>query len=97
MFNFDNKSHEDALDEALSDLLEDLQGGVGTEPEHYTATAENFIKLYKLKKETNPSWRPSPDAIIAAGGSVLTVLLILHYEKLGVVTSKALSFVGKLR
>lgn len=41
------------------------------------------------------SWKPSPDAVVAAAGSVLGILAILHYEKASAITSKALSFVGK--
>lgn len=96
MFNFDKKPQDVALDEAISDILKEMNGLNADTPE-YSAAADQLVKLMKLKKEINPSWRPSPDAIIAAAGSVLSIVLILHYEKLGVITSKALSFVGKMK
>lgn len=42
-------------------------------------------------------WKPSPDAVVAAVGSVAGIVLILNYEKLGVVTSKAVGFVNKMK
>ena len=51
----------------------------------------------EFEKEKNRSWRPSPDAIVTGAASILGIVAILHYEKLGVITSKALSFVGKAR
>lgn len=94
MFNFNKVSHKDKLDTTISDLLEELENLAGSQ-EEYSETADNVIKLMKLKKELNLSWTPSPDAVVAAAGSVFTILLILHYEKADVIASKALSFVGK--
>lgn len=96
MFNFNKTPHEVALDTAISDLLEEL-GSMEGSREDYEPTTDNLIKLMKLKAEINPSWRPSPDAIVGAAGSILGIVLILHYEKIGAVTSKALSFIGKLK
>lgn len=135
MPNFDELTQDEALEEIVSQLIKQLDGVVGN-TEEYTTTANNIIKLLKIKNETikiesdtlndarkisiedakiateadkldfekgkfefekdrSRSWRPSPDAVVAAGASVLGILAILNYEKLGVVTSKALSLVGK--
>jgi hypothetical protein len=97
VFNFNATSQEEALDEAIDDLLADLKGGVGSDFEAHTTATENLIKLLKLKHEINPAWRPSPDAVLAAGVSIASVLLVLHFEKLGVITSKAFGFLGKMK
>lgn len=39
----------------------------------------------------------SPDVIVSGVVSLAGVLSILHFEKLGVITSKALGFVHKIR
>lgn len=96
MFNFNKKPHDAALDEAISDILTTMNG-LDESSEGYSAAADQLVKLMKLKKETAPSWVPSPDALVGAAASVLGIILILHYEKLGVVTSKALAFVGKMK
>lgn len=51
----------------------------------------------KLEHELKSVWYPSPDALVGAAASILGVVAILHFEKLGVITSKALSFVGKMK
>lgn len=97
MFNFDNKPQGEALDEAIDDLLFDLKGGVGHDHDAHTVATENLIKLLKLKHEINPAWRPSPDAVVGAAASIAGILLVLHYEKLDAITSKAFAFLGKMR
>lgn len=96
MFNFNKKPQEVALDKAISDLLEELESMEGSNPD-YAETSDQLVKLMKLKKDVAPSWIPSPDALIGVAGSLLSVALILHYEKIDVVTSKALAFVGKMK
>lgn len=49
------------------------------------------------EKEKDRSWKPSPDAVVTAAASIVGILFVLHYEKIGIVTSKALSFVGKMK
>lgn len=135
MLNFDEATQDEALEEIITQQIRKLDGLDGG-TEQYTNTANNIVKLLKIKNETTKteseilneslkisieeaktatdaeklqferekfefekdkdrSWRPSPDAVVAAAGSILGILAILHHEKLGVVTSKALSFVGK--
>jgi hypothetical protein len=96
MFNFNKTPQNVALDTAISDLLEELESMTGSN-EDYAETADQLVKLMKLKQEINPAWRPSPDAVVAAAGSLLGILAILHYEKFNVITSKALSFVIKAK
>lgn len=96
MFNSTKTNKTDLLQQAINNLYSELAGHMA-DTEEYDRIANQIVKLEKLQKETNPSWRPSPDALIGAAGSVLGIVLILHYEKLGVITSKALSFVGKMK
>lgn len=144
MFNFNDSPHSEALDQRISELLEELDALTGS-AEDYTTTANNLAKLMELKnqalktgnestkiqndrikiendavhedrkinidcdkvrldkekfvaeQEKLRSWKPSPDAVVGAAASVVGILFVLHFEKLGVVTSKALGFVGKLK
>lgn len=96
MFNFTKKPQNAALDEAISDLLEELNSMEGSNPD-YDATADQLVKLMKLKKELDSSWRPSPDALVGLAGTLITTILVLHHEKLGVITSKAFAFIGKMK
>lgn len=49
----------------------------------------------QIEQEKLRSWRPSPDAIVAVAGTIATAILVLNFEKLGVITSKAFTFIGK--
>lgn len=84
------------LDEAIDDLFSELKG-VNGDDEEYSKMADQLVKLMKLKKEIDPSWRVSADTLAIIGGNLLGILLILNFERMGVVASKAMSFVGKLR
>lgn len=97
MPNFDKTSQEEALDAVIDEVLGDLKERLTSDSEEYTTATENLIKLMKLKQELDPSWRPSPDAIVGAVGSILGIVLVLHFEKLGVITSKAFGFLGKMK
>jgi len=65
--------------------------------EEYDKITDQIIKLKKLQNDTTHSWKPSPDAVVGAAGSILGIVLILQYEKIGVIASKALGFVGKMK
>lgn len=85
-----------ALDAAITDLYSKLTDYDPTTPE-YASASDQVVKLVKLKKETDSPWIPSPDAVVGAAASVASVVLILNYEKIGVVASKAVGFVQKLK
>jgi hypothetical protein len=95
MFNF-KKTEPDPLQMKIDEIFSEMAGFTG-DTEEYNKLTDQLVKLKKLQKEMNPSWRPSSDAMIGAVSSVLGIVLILHYEKAGVITSKALGFVNKMR
>lgn len=84
------------LDRAIDELFSELQGLNG-DSEEYDKMSDQLVKLMKLKKEVEPSWRVSSDTLAVVGANILGILLILNYERAGVVASKALAFVGKLK
>lgn len=93
MFNSDNEI--DPLQEQITNLYSQLAGFKGSD-EEFDKITDQIVKLKKLQKEVDSPWIPSPDAAVGALASVLGIVLVLHYEKIGVVTSKALGFVKKL-
>lgn len=98
MFNFSQSPNTEdiKLDKCIDDLLDELNAMTGSDDD-YSDTADQLIKLMELKKKHNPSWRPSPDALLGAAASIAGIVLVLHYEKLDAVTSKALAFIGKMK
>lgn len=87
---------EIALDEAIADVLSEMKG-LNADTEEYNAASDQLCKLMKLRKEIRPSWVPDVNTLIQGGASLLGILLIIKYEERHAITSKALSFIGRLR
>jgi hypothetical protein len=64
----------------------------------YRKVVEALEILYRIRGE-HSSFLPFriPPEIVAAGTNILGILLVLNYENLNVITSKAFSQIGKLR
>lgn len=44
-----------------------------------------------------PSWKITPDTLLVVGGNLVGILLILNFERMDIIRSKAMSFVLKGR
>jgi len=64
--------------------------------EEYAKMLDQLTKLYKLK-ETESRERVSKDTLVLVTANLIGIVLILGYEKANVITTKALSFVTRLR
>lgn len=97
---FFNKTEQtpDSLQEAINNLYSELAGH-DANTEEYDSITDQIVKLMELqnKLQTSKSWKPSPDAMIGAASSILGIVLILNYEKLGIVTTKAINFVRQTK
>lgn len=96
MFLKKASAEQSELDKAIDSVLNDMNS-VTSETEEYAAMADQLVKLVKLRKDTEPSWRPSADVLAVVAGNLAGILLILNFERAGVVASKALSFVMKMK
>lgn len=86
-----NKREDPHLDTAIEDAVRWLDPN----SEDYSTAITQVERLYKLREQSQP--RISPDTVAIVAGNLAGILLILHYEHLNVVTSKAMSFVLKLK
>ena len=91
MFDKTPSLSEVAEEEALKYMLEEHLPG---SPE-YKAVLDDIKTLHSLNQKKR--WVPSPDAVLSAFASVSGILLILNYEQLHPVVSKAVGFVSKIR
>nr|DAM29499.1 MAG TPA: hypothetical protein [Caudoviricetes sp.]DAP30405.1 MAG TPA: hypothetical protein [Caudoviricetes sp.]DAU72734.1 MAG TPA: hypothetical protein [Caudoviricetes sp.] len=91
MFDKTPSLSEVAEEEALKYMLEEHLPG---SPE-YKAVLDDIKTLHSLNQKKR--WIPSPDAVLSACASVSGILLILNYEQLHPVVSKAVGFVSKIR
>lgn len=88
-------SEPTALQNAIDELFAAM-AGVSEDSDEYTKMVVNLSALYKLK-EQDSSKRVSADTVALIAGNIAGILLIIGHERANVVTSKALSFVMKLR
>lgn len=92
---FQKPKNEDGLDDAMAILLSDMKDFTGSD-EEYAKMVRQLDTLSKIKVQNKPD-RVSMDTLATVSGNIAGILLILHFEKINVVTSKALSFVMKAR
>lgn len=99
---FSRKSHEPdshVLDESIETLiasLADLDKG----EEKYAAKVADLKTLMELRSHDYEAWDKrtvSPEVLVAAGAHILGIVMILGFEKRNVITSKAMSFIPKIR
>jgi hypothetical protein len=90
---FVKKSTEETpLDKVIREATEWLDPN----RDDYMKSIEALERLHKLKQKEAES-KVSPDTLALIAGNLLGILLILNHERAHIVTSKALSFVLKMR
>lgn len=82
------------VDEAIDALLKQI-AEKPYDPKETPLMIDQVSKLEKLR--SSQTQRISPDTLLIVGGNLLGIVLILQFERVNVVTSKALAFVMKLR
>ena len=83
------------LEKAIARNLAEMDQYGCNSPE-YAKMVEQLAKLYKLKEFDNHG-RVSADTKAIILGNLVSIALILGYERANVLTSKALGFVMRLR
>lgn len=61
-----------------------------------SASLEEIVKIRSLDKEDRPL-RVTPDTLALVAGNLLGIIMIVGHERMHIVSSKALGFLGKLR
>lgn len=81
------------FDEEISRVLSEMKGMYSGSKDYENAAAN--LKVLCESKESKSRDSISKDALLAAGTNILGILLILNFERMGVITSKAITFVSK--
>lgn len=95
MIKLTKKDKRTNLEKEIDNLLE-LMRLESPGSNEYRAILDDLERLYKAKS-LEKDRDVSPDTIAIVAGNLAGILLILKYEELNVITSKALSFVLKGR
>lgn len=78
---------------AIDDVLIEMTSHSAT-TEEYGKLLDQLLSLYKLKE--TPS-RPSSDVLVQSAAYILGIAMIIRHEELNIITTKALSFVPRIR
>ncbi|QFG09326.1 hypothetical protein SEA_SLOOPYJOE_31 [Arthrobacter phage Sloopyjoe] len=97
MFNKNKPENRPGLEKAIDDALLELSKTQSGTPE-YKAILEEIEKLYALRLPEPEAAKPvSKDALVAGAVNLAGIILIINHEKLHVISTKALGFVGKFK
>ena len=97
MFQKNHTISDHDLDGLIADLAADLRGReCGTKK--YRKVSEQYQKLMKLRASLNEDTRDHITAkdLLPIFGSLLGIVLVLNYERVAVVTTKAWSLIHKI-
>lgn len=69
-----------------------------SDPDIELSEWDDLNEKYQVYAEMlKPSWKFTPDTLLVVGGNLMGILLILNFEKMDIIRSKALGFVLKGR
>jgi hypothetical protein len=89
------RSNASPFDREIERLLTEMHDQETTS-EKYAAALDKLAKVHKMKADDSRD-RVRMDTYVTAGASLIGIVLILHYEQLHPITTKALPFVPKAK
>jgi len=89
------KKEPTKLDDAMNDVYSEMKGFTA-DTDEYGIMVDQLIKLHSMRA-MDKTRRIHPDTLATISANLVGIALVLHYERLHVVTSKALNLVLKLR
>ncbi|QEQ93894.1 hypothetical protein SEA_KARDASHIAN_29 [Streptomyces phage Kardashian] len=93
--NFKRKPAEPSdLEKQLARLFAKLNDIDEMDSEEYDRVSDQIKKLYPLK-ETDSKTGVSSDVLVSAASNLVGIMMIISYEHVHVLNSKALAFIGK--
>lgn len=85
------QNDRNTLDGQIQEILDAMNVEEPTSA-RYAQLADQLVKLYALRTPEKDR-RVNPDTLVAAAANLTGILLVLNHEKLGVISSKAMSFI----
>lgn len=92
MFGRTPKVVNTKLDEAIERIMKEMDD-VGPYSQEYPKLIGHLQKMLAIRKSEIDKRRVSPDGVILAVGNLLGIVIIVSYEHVHAMTSKALGFV----
>ena len=97
MFHKNHTISDHDLDGLIADLAADLRGRE-CDTKEYRKVSEQYQKLMKLRADLSEDKRERVTLkdLLPIFGSILGIILVLNYERVAVVTTKAWSLIPKI-
>ncbi len=83
------------LEDELIHALKTLRGQTPGSPD-YNKTLDSAVKIFEMTGRHKPT-SVSKDTLATVGANILGIFMIIKHESVNVITSKALSFVMRVR
>jgi hypothetical protein len=97
MFTEKPNTQATQLDELIDSALKDLST-LTADAEQYATVMEQLEKLYALRNQHKPWFkRVDPNVTASAMAQVAGIAMIVEFERVGILTSKAMSLLQKLK
>lgn len=93
---FTKNKDELKLDSLIDDCMQALHDEPSETTEEYATILSHLNTLNKMKTDRRPS-RVNPDTMLTVAANLFGIFMILKHERVDIITSKAMSFVPKLR
>lgn len=93
--NPEEEDHETTFDEVITGGLDQINT-YDVFSEEYTTGVDNIHKLAEAKSLSD-SKKLGLDAVVGSATTLATALLVLNFEKTGIIVSKAFSLIPKVR
>jgi hypothetical protein len=90
--NTNNTGMKLVIDAATAELLKETPGS-----DRYDKIVAQLERLNKIDANNNSREKINPNGLIAVAGNLAGIGIIVGHERLAVITSKAIGFVGKFR
>lgn len=97
VFNKNYSKTDERLEEAIETILIEM-AECESDSDEYLELLDRLQRLYAIRQNTNkPRKSISPDTALTVAGNLAGIALIVNYEKLNVVTSKAMNLLLKVK
>lgn len=93
MFTLKFDTEPTGIEKAIDAVLSEMENETA-DSDRYATMVNQLVKLHEMKTKEGRR-RPSPDAVVSAVASLLGIVLIVNYERVHVVTTRALGFIPK--
>lgn len=99
MFHLTRKAEPHQLDEVITNLIASLEGTSEDTSEYakQVASLQTLMELRNADKSVARQFPVNPDVLASAAANLVGIVMILQWERVNVLTSKAITLLPRIR